>query len=221
MDAPDPRVVRRSTLRKGRGAYTLCERCNNLTGALYGPAYVGWAWQGEFFRRAGPSSLALPYMIFPLRVAKQIMCMFASTCGAGFFSAHPSLKKFVLDREARGLPDSMRLYCYVLSNESSHSRTTGIVASMNIGNGGGVRTFAETSFMPFGYLLSLSGTEAPTQNLFDITFFAHHGWNDWREMHLRIPHLDSHSYLPADFRSKAEWEAALERRDSRLQSSGD
>jgi hypothetical protein len=31
---------------KGAGRYTLCERCNNLTGHWYGAAYVDWAYQG-------------------------------------------------------------------------------------------------------------------------------------------------------------------------------
>src|SRR5690606_19434915 len=34
------------TQQRGAGGYTLCERCNSLTGTWYGSAYVDWACQG-------------------------------------------------------------------------------------------------------------------------------------------------------------------------------
>jgi hypothetical protein len=54
--------------------------------------------------------------------------------------------------------------------------------------------------------LTFGGTPPPDLGLFDLTFFADHGYNDYRELHLPIPTRSVESYFPADFRDKAEWE---------------
>lgn len=203
--AVDPELARKSTLRKGAGDYTLCEPCNNFTGAMYGPAYIDWAHQGARYWNNVETKLALPFFLFPLRVAKQIISMFASTCGHGFFDKNPQLRKFVLDREARGLPEDIRLYCYMLSRDSDRSRSTGVVSQLT---GSKIHVYAETSFVPFGYILALN-SPSPDPSLMDITFFTHHGWNDWRGLHIKVPRRPVHTYFPGDFRSKEEWAGAL------------
>jgi len=89
----------------GAGSYTLCEKCNTTTGAWYGPAYAEWAHQA--FRllslTRGAPTLCYQFRIFPLRVLKQIICIFFSANGPGFGEVHPDLVKFVLNREDRDL----------------------------------------------------------------------------------------------------------------------
>ena len=201
----DRSKMRSSQSRRGAGDYTLCERCNNQTGAWYVPAYVDWAYQGMRFARAGGSSLALPFYILPARIAKQIFCMFASANGKGFMAVNRELAKYVLDRDAVGIPNRFRLYCYLMSPESSSARQTGIVAR---NSGSKTEIFSEIAFRPFGYILTWDGNPPPQRELVDITYFTHHRWNEFRDLHIPFPMMEVNTYLPADFRSRAEWEAA-------------
>jgi hypothetical protein len=201
-----PEKVRYSKNRKGFGRYSLCQRCNNETGALYGPEYIGWAYQGVRYMGAS-DALALPYHIFPGRIAKQIITMFASANGAGFFDANPDLRKFVLDRDAVGIPPKFRLYCYRTSQNSERFRTSGIIGMMDLG-GKAPRIFSEISFVPFGYILTIDSAP-PVSDLLDITFFCHEHYGQYRDLHLPIPSKETHSHFPGDFRNKAEWEDAL------------
>lgn len=62
--------------------------------------------------------------------------------------------------------------------------------------------------MPFGYIMTFE-SDPPDPNLIDITFFSHHAWTDWRDLHLPMPRRPVHTYFPADFRTKEQWDTAL------------
>lgn len=197
-------AMRRHKLPKGSGGHYLCERCNNLTGAWYVRDYSDWAWQGERLRVSvgDTNSLALPFRIFPGRVFKQILAIFACTCGERMFEVHPLLRTLVLNKDSKGRPDQLRLFTYMVHPESHFSRQSGIVGMFD---GNRSHTFAEFAYRPFGYLLVFGGRPSPDEGLFDITFFGDSGYNDYRELHLPIPVRPVESYLPADFRTKKEW----------------
>jgi hypothetical protein len=217
IEAEDGHKIRYRKDRKGFGRQSLCEPCNNITGARYGDAYINWAHQGMRFLDA-TGTLALPFHIFPSRIAKQIISMFASTNGPSFFAAHPELRKFVLDRNAVGIPHKFRLYTYLTTSNTQAGRITGIVATMDFG-GSGPSVFSEIAFMPFGYILTI-GSQPPAAGLFDITFFCYERFGQYRDLHLPIPSREVHSHLPADFRRQDEWEAVQkEARAARLASS--
>src|SRR5690606_23954765 len=39
---------------KGHGRFTLCDRCNNVTGSWYGTSFASWCYQGmEILHRSG------------------------------------------------------------------------------------------------------------------------------------------------------------------------
>ena len=82
------------------GGYTLCEECNNNTGAWYGTEFAKWAHQGMDILEYTYSSPSLYYRfhIFPLRVLKQIICMFFSITDDLFACNHPDLVRFVLNK---------------------------------------------------------------------------------------------------------------------------
>jgi hypothetical protein len=198
--------MRSSKQPRGSGAYVLCPSCNNLTGAWYVQDYATWVEQGERHRQAlgATNSIALPFRIFPARVYKQIMSIFAATCRPEMFDANPLLRKLVLDKDTRGMPDGLRLYCYLVDRENRYSRHSG-VAGVIVGST--IHTLAEFAYRPFGYILTFDGTVPPDAGLFELTFFAYHGYDDYRELHLPLPVRSVESYFPADFRSKDEWEA--------------
>jgi hypothetical protein len=70
------------------GYYTLCDKCNNDTGAWYGTQFVNWCYQGMdvLIRSNGKPTLIYLNYVFPLQVLKQIVTMFFSVYPDDFAS---------------------------------------------------------------------------------------------------------------------------------------
>jgi hypothetical protein len=189
---------------RGAGQYTLCERCNNNTGAWYGRQFVAWCYQGmEILARAGgkPSLIYLNYL-FPLPIIKQILVMFFSVNGSKFQEGNPELVRFVLNREARYLPPKYRIYVYY--NIEGTLRSSGIVATLDWRNGPTKMVLmSEISYPPFGYVLVL-GSPPPDARLFDISHFASYEYNEFAVIPLQLPVLPTHLGIPGDYRNRAE-----------------
>lgn len=207
-DRNDPDQIRMRKRPRGVGGHTLCQKCNNDTGALYGAAYVDWAAQGMSYRLMMPAgtNLALPFHVLPGRIAKQVLCMFASACGPGLFSAERALTRYVLNRDARGIPDKYRLYCFIMAGDSSSARQSGVTGLFS---GRTSHIFSEISFPPFGYILAIA-SEPVDSGLTDITGFTHSGFSEFRSIHLRLPVREVNSYFPGDFRTRDEWRHAID-----------
>jgi hypothetical protein len=194
---------------RGSGGYTLCERCNNDTGAWYVPAFAEWTRQAAHFVLASEgrdTQLHLPYHIYPLRVLKQVACMFFSVNAPGLSEEHGELVRFVLNREAYGLPEKYRIYAYL--NTGSRSRQVGLSGILNT-TSGQIRVLSEISFPPIGYVMCLS-SEPPDTRLVDITFFSRYLYNDFGTVSLRMPVLPVFTYFPGDFRDQ---QTTLKERD--------
>ena len=93
---------------RGAGGYTLCEKCNNDTGLWYVPAFTSWAQQAMRFviGTRGRPTLEYPFNLFPLRVLKQVICMFFSVNGTYFQKAHPDLVGSPLTRSPASFPSA-------------------------------------------------------------------------------------------------------------------
>lgn len=188
------------TQQLGAGDYTLCERCNNDTGAWYGNAFAEWTWQGAriLSLTEGQPSLYYNFQIFPLRVIKQVLCMFFSANGEKFREAQPELVRLILNREGHYLKPGIRIFTFF--NPAPVIRQTGVVGQMNVYTGR--RTvMSEITFPPLGYLMTFN-SEPPDERLIDISFFAEYRYNDWKEITLRIPALPVYTYLPGDYRPR-------------------
>jgi len=187
----------------GVGDYTLCERCNSITGHWYGRYFVDLCYQGfELLSRTnGKPSLYYLYYIFPLPVIKQIMAMFFSVTHPGFSDANKELVSFVLCKEKKYLPKKYRLYIYL--NPKGQLRYHGIIAKANICNGE-TNIFSEITYPPFGYVLTID-SKPPDERLYDITHFTRYNYNDFKVMQLRLPVLPTHrAELPGDYRTEEE-----------------
>jgi len=186
----------------GAGDYTLCEECNNDIGAWYGNAFADWAYQA--FRvltyASGEPTLYYQFRVFPLRVIKQIVCMFFSSNGPDFRTAHPNLVKFVLNSEVRYIEPSIRIYTYY--KLAPVSRQSGVASLLNIEKQQGY-TFSEIAFIPLGYLMTLE-SKVPDNRPIDISFFANYRYDDRKEFSFRIPVLPVYTYFPADYRNRDE-----------------
>lgn len=207
------RSVKGKVHQLGAGDYTLCDKCNNNTGAWYGKAFADWAYQAFHvltFARGEPT-LYYQFRIFPLRVIKQIVCMFFSSNGPRVRTAHPDLVKFVLNREDSYLRPAIRIYAYY--NLSPVYRRSGVGSRLNIEKQQGY-TFSEIASWPLGYVMTLE-SKAPDDRPVDISFFANYCYDDWKEFSFRLPVLSVYSPYPADFRSQEEILVTGRENDSR------
>lgn len=196
LDNPGGKVAQR-----GQGAYTLCGKCNSDTGGWYGKAYADWAYQGmrlAHYARQAPR-LHFPFQIFPLRVIKQIICMFFSANHDNFRKAQPELEGFALGRERRYLDPSIRIFAF--HTLSSRSRLTGVAGLLNVLDGGSYKLFSEIASSPWGYVMCLD-SEPPDDRLVDISFFSTYSYNDCNELTLNFPVLPIYTWIPGDYRSR-------------------
>ena len=191
---------------RGAGAYTLCVKCNNTTGHWYGSAYVDWAAQGLMLLQASGRSPSLYHIfhIFPLRVLKQIICMFFSANSPNFRDRHEDLVRFVLNRDAKYLDPKVRVYAfYHLGDRSRQSGVSTLVQLSDDGFSARSKIFSEITWPPFGYVLSLD-SEPPDDDLLDISGFAHYRYKEWTDVQLRLRAKEIYSWLPGDYRSREE-----------------
>jgi hypothetical protein len=201
--------VRGKIEQRGRGAYTLCSKCNSLTGHWYGTAFVQWASQAlqVMHLRLDSPEIYMPFFVFPARVIKQILCMFASQADGLAYQSHPSLRRFLLDPNNRELDPGLRIFMYL--NVGRLFRSMGITALGDLQHHT-TSLLAETSFPPFGYVLTIR-SPPPDKRLVDITHFAYYRYNDWKDLWLRIPFLPVNTWVPGDYRTLDQVRRDVER----------
>jgi hypothetical protein len=191
---------------RGVGAYTLCEKCNNDTGAWYVPAFSEWAAQAMriVIGTRGAPSLEYPFNLFPLRVLKQVICMFFSVNGTYFHKAHPDLVRFVLNKQSNEFPGSVRVYAfYALSNRFRSAGVTGLVKGFG-GEGSKIHTFSEVTFPPFGFVLAVH-SDPPQSGLCEISGFSQFSYQDWRcGISMRLPLMSIYTGFPGDYRTREQ-----------------
>ncbi len=146
----------------------------------------------------GRPSLYYTFHIFPLRVIKQIICMFFSANSEKFREAQPDLVRLVLNRERRGLDPRIRVFAYF--NVGGKSRQVGVAAALNIFTHT-IRVLSEIAFPPLGYVMALSSAP-PDERLVDISFMADYRYNDWKDISLRLPVLPIYTMYPGDYRDR-------------------
>jgi hypothetical protein len=187
----------------GAWMYTLCAKCNNLTGKWYGGSFVDWSYQGMsiLLSASGRPSLVYLYHIFPLRVIKQIATMFFSVNNDRFGDGFPDLASFVLNRQERSLSPFYRFFAYYKTGSELRYAARLVKANTRRGQ---FEVFSEIAFPPFGYVLTFD-SEPPDSRLYEITHFAKYAYNDWCDQELRLPVLETHlPGVPGDYRTKEQ-----------------
>jgi hypothetical protein len=204
----DSAKVKGTLFRRGAGAYTLCHACNNNTGSWYGADYIWWVKQGmEILTLTSHApSLNYNFLIYPLRVIKQIACMFFSVNSSEWGRKHSYLERLILSRKLRNIPDEFKIYAfYAVGRAARQSNLSGLV---NIFDSRKSSTFSELAFPPFGYVLAYDNPPHP--DMLDITYFARYDYDDCKRLTLKLPVLPIISYFPGDYRSQAEIDSAIE-----------
>lgn len=196
---------------RGAGSYTLCDRCNNVTGSWYADAFARWCGQGaEVLVRSEfrPKLIYLHYVL-PLRVLKQIITMCFSTNTAQWRKNHPELETFVLDRNRRWLDPKYRVFAYY-NVEGTFRRASHSMALVNLNRGRGVIQVTEISHPPFGYVLTVDGSK-PDERLCEITHFQRYEYGEFEVAPLYLPVLPTHLPIPLDYRTQNEINEQIKR----------
>jgi hypothetical protein len=192
---------------KGAGDFTLCVKCNNDTGSWYGTAYADWAAQAMriVLGTGGRPTLEYPFSVFPLRVLKQIVCMFFSVNGPLFRPRQTDLVKFVLDKDSQSFPDHVRVYAfYTLSNRGRAAGVSGALKGLGSSHSS-VHVFSEVTFPPFGFVMTFNNSPPPQSGFCEISGFSKFGYRDWRTgITMKLPLMPIYTLYPGDYRSRAE-----------------
>ena len=216
------------TSQRGAGAYTLCQKCNNDTGAWYGTAFANFAHQSLDILKdtKGQPSLYYPFRIYPLRVIKQIITMFFSVNDNLFRGNHPDLVKFVLSKYENHLNPDFRILVYF--NSSPRGRYIGGVSiakmspdEINMDTMENLqrkiesehtksRLLSEIAFPPLGYVMSFNSEQLDKQ-LCDLSFFTNYRYDDCTSIPLKLPVFPVHTWYPGDYRSKEQVQRDFEK----------
>jgi hypothetical protein len=192
---------------RGAGRHSLCERCNVKTGNWYVRAYVDLveaAMPCFGTIRAGEAAI-FTSTLRPLRVLKQVLTMFCSTCGPRFARAHPELTRYLLNRESRQLPKGIDIYLALLDHETMATRQSGITGRVDLDTGQ-THTYAEFSFPPFDAVMALGSNHSPDGRLARITWFNEFSIDDERQIQLALNCVQTNTYLPGDYSTRERLE---------------
>jgi hypothetical protein len=192
---------------RGFGGFTLCERCNNNTGAWYGSEYVKWARElGRFvLEKPEGASIAKLWLndVFPLRFLKQaVTCLFSANQPV-FGESNPELVSFVLDRDRKGLSPKYEVYLTLVAGSL---RSVGVSAKADVRqrdlNVSRMQVLTEFAHMPFAVRMTLKADFVDP--LGRISHFAQYGFDEKCGIRIALPVGDIASPFPGDYRSEAQ-----------------
>jgi len=214
-------VVQGQLQQRGSGAWITCADCNAKSGRWYVREYAQWVERGVDVlsklgdadaqdARTDPRIIAVPFEgVRPLLFLKQVVYMILAVNGAGFSTAHPDLRRFVLNRDATGMSDACHFYLALTWGPGS--RFVGITGA---GGRNGVSLLSEVAFPPFSCVMCL---EQPWHGLpvCDISEFARFTCTETTDIVMPLLLGFTHLVLPSDYRSRASIEGAVEMNQSK------
>ena len=195
-------------MQRGMGGYTLCKNCNNNTGHWYVDNYaffinlIRYVVENEVYLKDIKRIKLKIDNIYPLRIIKQVLCMFVSTMHSNFLDVHEDLREFILNKESRKFDiKKYRIGMYLLKeNHNSWSGLNIISYGQNK-----LKTIAYMDMYPVGYILELNPTDEKIDYITDITNMAiDFDYDSKVMMEIDLNVLERNTFFPADFRSKEE-----------------
>lgn len=188
---------------KGMGMYSLCSRCNNLTGKYYGNEYIKFAntIDGLFPEILKHNKNVIGIKVKemnPLLFAKQVLSMFCSTCSC-ITRKNPEIKELLLNKSQRGIDTKkIRLSMFLLKGRKI--AYTG-VQYMFI-SGIGLRAIASIDAYPLGFLLEFDPKIECVET--DITSFFNDYEDKTYDIEFGLPIFERNMPLSGDYRTKNE-----------------
>ena len=159
----------------GAGSHCFCADCNNKTGTWYARDFSNFVVQARDHFEKTENIFRLNLIDFdfkPLNVLKQILTMFIGIDHSKFLMNDNLLRKFILEKENKDLPDKYQIYIY--NTISDKKRMYGI--QWNNLNGI-MNTHSEITFSPFGYFLAVESAP-PISSMTNITDFKNYNFNE-------------------------------------------
>jgi len=194
--------VHRTSYQRGLCFRSLCERCNNKYGSIYGEAYV------NLVRRIAERIVDVPYFHYisitgvkrPLAILKQVMLQFVTANGAAFVRANEWVAPFIRDRTKTEIPRDVNIYLFASNMRSG--RNSGISGHVDL-VGRKINVVSEFTFWPLGTVMSFGG-ELSDKRLTPIHDWARYpfNYNGSVDLHLCVNPIASE--YPVDFRTPAE-----------------
>lgn len=194
---------------RGMGMYSLCARCNNITGHFYGMEYIKFANTihmlfPEIIKKckskknnvAGIEIIGMK----PLLFAKQVLSMFCSIC-PNITEKDPYIIDLLTNKDMKGLdPSKYRLSMFLLNQYKIGY--SGIQAQCI--NGVGIKVLATIDAYPFGFVLEFDPKENMVLQELDITSFFNDYDNKEYNMNFGLPILERNNIFSCDYRTKEE-----------------
>ena len=206
---------RYKNMQRGMGCNSICEKCNNDTGAYYAEEYIKFSNTiGLALSRENmPSSTDVFSIclegVYLLRVIKQIYTMFASTLPETYISEHPELQRFILDKDFNKV-DWSNYRLSVFAIKDGFNSWTGIVHYLIQGDSGiEIKSVATMNLYPLGFVLEFE-PKGECENT-DITHLADDFTYDTKcKVELTLRYRNRNSFLPLDYRTKKQIEEDME-----------
>lgn len=188
---------------KGMGMYSLCKKCNNLTGKYYGNEYIKFAntvhvlFPQILDKNSNIAGIHIKEMN-PLLFAKQVLSMFCSTC-PNITKNHPEIIELLLNKSKTGLDSNkFRLSMFLLKEKKISYTGIQVIHISGIGN----RMLASIDAYPFGFVLEFDPKIKCVE--LDITTFFNDYEDKKYDIDFGIPILERNIPFSTDYRTKEE-----------------
>lgn len=198
LNQPPDTSVNHTISQRGAGEFTLCEKCNNLTGKWYGGEYVNMVQTALLaLNQVYKDSIVLHTgRFYPLRFIKQTMSLFCSINSPEFTESNQELREFILNKEKKHLPSNMFISMYL--NLKGYGRFFPFTAKGDLHLD--FEIISEFTFPPFGFVFSLD-KPPKSEKLLDIRYFSYYGYEDEAVLFLPLYILHTYSHFPCDYRT--------------------
>lgn len=201
---------------KGMGSFSLCQSCNNLTGAWYGDSYVDFAKRMHFLlsKKVPVYYPAFEFevrKIYPQRFIKQVISIFCSINKSIYDDPRiATLREFVLNKHAVSLNKSKYKICMYLTRGGfiKHCGLSVKLHSNDMQNST-FKCVSEFCAYPLGFLIYFDLEEDDAYLGTDITAFSDYAFDDIADFSITCPIFENNSWIPEDIRSKAEIEQTI------------
>lgn len=198
-----------NNLQKGMGMASLCKKCNNDTGTLYGEEYRKFALTIAKLLQENPNldNLAIEIeKFYPARIIKQVISMFCSINNYDDTRLN-ALREFVLDKHKTML-DTSKYKVSMYYTRSRYARLLPFTVSVHFDEGtSGIMCMSEITTYPFGFILYLDPTDNWNYHGTDITSFFQFDYNTPVSAQLSVPIYEVNNWAIEDYRTKEEIEA--------------
>ena len=215
-EVPTAAPTRGTRMQRGVGGYTICDRCNHLTGAKYGAEYARWAWTAHAALTGvdlGALNSSSDHFMATLTLeddagvrpglfVRQVLATMCSVSCGMLRVACPDVTSVILTGAPGTLPPSLQLLCCLMGTGTVHSTFFGDIADTVTNE---TALVAELVRYPFAFLVIFGDRLRPRIAGVDLTQMTELGADaPCESVRLEIPIGHRNTHLPGDYRSQQQ-----------------